>query len=63
VGREPTHQILNTDLAANVVHSYLKVTQNGRRPDLDPTPFFERRTGTGGSFVLFGDDPRPRARN
>jgi hypothetical protein len=56
------HQILNTDLAWTVVEAYLKVTRNGRAPDADPTPFFERPTGTH-AFSFGRPDTRPRARN
>lgn len=62
---ESPHPVLNTDLAASVVQTYLHFKGAGRDHDPGETPFFERkhRTRTG-SFALFGKgDTRPRAQN
>jgi hypothetical protein len=62
---ESPHPVLNTDLAASVVMTYLAVKGGGRDVDHDATPFFERRQRTRTrSFALFGrGDTRPRAQN
>lgn len=57
------HPILNADLARSVVVEYLAVTRDGREPDRDLTPFFERRRRTfTGTFRVFGK-AQPRAQN
>jgi hypothetical protein len=62
---EGSYPVLNTDLAASVVKTYLAVKGAGRDVDHDATPFFERRQRTRTrSFALFGrGDTRPRAQN
>jgi len=59
------HAVLNTELAAGIVREYAAATRDGRAPEADPTPVFERLADAPGeSGALFGrDDNRPRARN
>jgi hypothetical protein len=54
--------VLNTDLAEEVVREYATVTEGGRVPETDPTPYFEREKRTSGVTFVFGTS-RPQARN
>jgi hypothetical protein len=60
---EDPDPLLHSELASQIEREYGIVTRGGRRADDDPTPVFERELHVSSSTFVFGEDPRPRARN